>query len=76
MNKLWYFFSGNNPMCIFLWPWCIIFTVGSLTNKVIKYNQNDIHGNGEARNSKICPFIKAMRKPTKTVRVNFYGPKL
>lgn len=63
-------------MCIFLWPLCIIFIVGSITNKLIKYNQNDISGNGRVRNSKICPFIKATRKPMKTVRVNFCRPKL
>lgn len=50
--------------------------VGSITNKLMKYNQNDIRGNSGVRNSKVCPFIKATRKPTKTVRVNFYRLKL
>lgn len=50
--------------------------IGSITNKLIKYNQNDIRGNSGVRNSKVCPFIKAMREPTKTVRVNFCRLKL
>lgn len=69
-------FSGNNSMFIFLWPLCIIFTVGSITNKLIKYSQNDISRNGGVRSSKIWPFTKATTKMTKTVRVNFYRTKL
>lgn len=48
-----------------------MFTVGSIINKLIKYNQNDISENGGERNSKICPFGNAMKKLT-IVIIDFY----
>lgn len=48
-----------------------MFTVRSIINKLVEYNQNNISENGSTRNSKICPFIKAVEKLTKIVRINF-----
>lgn len=56
-------------MCI---SYVIVYHVESLINKLIKYNQNNISENDGIRNSRICPFIKAMKKTEKNCWNQFY----
>ena len=68
MTKLVFFFFQKIIQLPFSYGHlCILFTVGSIINELIKNNQNNISEKGGVRNSKIWSFGNTMKKLTTAV---------